>query len=307
MWALQRLFYALQTSTTAVSTQELTKSFRWSPLQAFEQQDVKEMSRILIERLESRMQGTPMKRALGDIFSGQCKQYMTSNAVGYEQSTTQSMWDIDLDANRCSSLDESFKDYIRSEKLEGGNQLDLGPPYGFQDGEMGYIFTHFPPVLQIYLKRFHYDIKADSLTKTNTYFEFPEEFDATPYLSTDTDKSEPWTYVLVGVTVHSGDMGKGQYYIFQRPTKDSPFYKFDDHIVSRATLKEVMDDNFGGERSRLDSGRVGGNRGVPERSRNAYVLVYIRKSRLNEVLVDITEDDVPEHISTSHGLLVNGF
>ena len=30
---------------------------------------------------------------------------------------------------------------------------------------------------------------------------------------------------------------------------------------------------------------------------NAYMLVYIRKSRVDDVLVDVKEDDVPSHIS----------
>lgn len=294
VWALQRLFYALQTSHTAVCTRELTASFGWSPLQAFEQQDMKEMSAILVDRLDTVLQRTPMKRALPEIFGGSTKQYI--NSAGHESSMTESLWHIDLEANNCFSLDESFKDYIRSEKLPGDKQ---GGSRGLQDTEIVTTFTHFPPVLQLYLKRIQYDIKSDSLIKTNTHFEYPEEFDTSSYLSPGTDRSEPWTYRLVGVTVHSGNMDRGQYYTFRRPTKDGPFYKFDDQIVSRATLREVMNDNFGGESSRL-GGQVGVNRtysAAQERSRNAYMLVYVRKSRLDEVLVDVKEEDVPEHIS----------
>lgn len=241
-----------------------------------------------------------MKRALLDIFGGKMKQYITSTAVGYEESTTQSMWEIDLDAHKLHSLDESFKDYLRSEKVEGDTRADLGRPSGLYDRDMGITFTHLAPVLQLYLKRIHYDHQTRSLIKSNTYFEYPEEFDASPYLSPDTDRSEPWTYRLVGVTVHSGNMSGGQYYMFRRPTKDGPFYKFNDDTVCRATLREVMNDNFGGVSSRLTSSHVGFDRGDfarQERSRNAYMLVYIRKSRLDEILVEVKEEDVPEHIS----------
>ncbi|KAK2768864.1 hypothetical protein FQN54_000724 [Arachnomyces sp. PD_36] len=294
VWGLQRLFYALQTSDTAVPTRELTTTFGWGPLQAFEPQDVKEMSTILLERVDAAVQGTPMKNALQDIFGGEYKQYITSTGVGYEESTTQSMWDLELDTQRCSSLHKSFKDYLRSDTEEA---YDIGHPSKHHEEpvDMGLTFTHLPPVLQIYLRRYHYDIKTDTMIKTNNYHEFPEEFDASAYLSPDTNLSEPWTYRLMGVTVHSGDMMGGEYYVFRRPTKDGPFYKFDDQTVSRATLREVMNDNFGGEGSRLGT-RAGGRYQGQERSRNAYMLVYIRKSRLDEVLVDVGEEDVPEHI-----------
>ena len=57
-WALQRLFYILQTDKDAVSTQELTFSFGWETKQIFEQQDVQELSRILMERMEEIIKGT---------------------------------------------------------------------------------------------------------------------------------------------------------------------------------------------------------------------------------------------------------
>jgi ubiquitin carboxyl-terminal hydrolase 7 len=39
--------------------------------------------------------------------------------------------------------------------------------YGLQDATKGVIFTSFPPVLHLQLKRFEYDFERDSLVKVN--------------------------------------------------------------------------------------------------------------------------------------------
>ncbi|KAL2010554.1 hypothetical protein VTN00DRAFT_6361 [Thermoascus crustaceus] len=299
-WTLQRLFYSLQTSDHPVSTTELTASFGWESRQIFEQQDVQELSRKLMERLEEKMKGTPAETALPDLFVGKTKTYISCINVDFESSRVEDFWDIQLNVRGNKTLDDSFKDYIQVETLEGENKYDAGPPYGLQDAKKGVIFESFPPVLHLHLKRFEYDINRDAMMKLNDRHAFPMEFDATPYLSEDADKSEPWTYQLHGVLVHSGDFNAGHYYAFLKPTKNGFWYKFDDDKVIRATEKEVLEENYGGEYD-LSNGSIGVRqpyaRGLStKRSMNAYMLVYIRKSRLDDVLVNITNEDVPSHI-----------
>ncbi|KAI9933251.1 hypothetical protein MW887_007724 [Aspergillus wentii] len=299
-WTLQRLFNNLQTSENSVSTTELTASFGWESRQIFEQQDVQELSRKLMERLEERMKGTPAEKALPDLFVGKTKTYISCINVDYESSRVEDFWDIQLNVRGNKTLDDSFKDYIQVETLEGENKYDAGQPYGLQDAKKGVIFESFPPVLHLHLKRFEYDINRDAMMKLNDRHAFPMEFDATPYLSNEADKSESWIYQLHGVLVHSGDFNAGHYYAFLKPTKDGHWYRFDDDRVTRATDKEVLDENYGGEYE-LTNGATGVRqpytRGLStKRSMNAYMLVYVRKTRLDDVLLPITQDDVPSHI-----------
>ncbi|RAL09179.1 ubiquitin-specific protease UBP15 [Aspergillus homomorphus CBS 101889] len=299
-WTLQRLFFNLQTCENSVSTTELTASFGWESRQIFEQQDVQELSRKLMERLEERMKGTPAEKALPELFVGKTKTYISCINVDYESSRVEDFWDIQLNVRGNKTLDDSFKDYIQVETLEGENKYDAGQPYGLQDAKKGVIFESFPPVLHLHLKRFEYDINRDAMMKINDRHAFPMEFDATPYLSNDADKSEPWIYELHGVLVHSGDLNAGHYYAFLKPTKDGFWYKFDDDRVTRATDKEVLEENYGGEYE-LANGAAGVRqpytRGLStKRSMNAYMLVYIRKTRLDDVLLPITKEDVPSHI-----------
>lgn len=301
-WTLQRLFYRLQKDKSAVSTNELTASFGWDSRQIFEQQDVQELSRILMEKLEERMKGTAAEKALPNLFVGKSKTYISCINVDFESSRIEEFWDIQLNVRGNKNLHESFMDYIQVETLEGDNKYDAGEPYKLQDAKKGVIFESFPPVLHLQLKRFEYDVNRDAMMKVNDRHEFPEEFDASPYLSDDVDRSEPWTYQLHGVLVHSGDFNAGHYYSFLKPTKDGSFYKFDDDRVTKTLTKEVLEDNYGGEYPSAANGTATKQqftRGYSaKRSNNAYMLVYIRKSRLDQVLMEVKEEDIPSHIET---------
>jgi ubiquitin carboxyl-terminal hydrolase 7 len=306
-YTLQRLFYQLQTSNAAVSTNELTKSFGWETRHIFEQQDVQELSRKLMERMEEKMKGTDYEKVLPEMFSGKIKTYISCINVPYESSRIEDFWDVQLNVSGNKNLLESFQDYIQVEKLDGENQYFAGDQYKLQDANKGVIFMSFPDVLHLQLKRFEYDIQRDAMTKINDLYEFPEEFEASPYLDKEADKSESWEYQLHGVLVHSGDLNAGHYYAFLKPNKEGWWYKYDDDKVTKATKREVLDDNFGGE-YRTPNGymRTAVQKKNPVmRPNSAYMLVYIRKSKLDKILTPVTTDDIPEHLRKLRSLCLS--
>lgn len=298
---MQRLFYKLQTDPVAVSTMELTQSFGWESRQVFEQQDVQELSRILMDKMEEKMKGTEAANVLAEMFVGKMKTYLRCINVDYESSRVEDFWDLQLNVSGCKTLDDSFRDYIQVETLEGDNKY-AAEGYGLQDAKKGVIFETFPQVLHLQLKRFEYDFVRDAMVKVNDRYEFPETWDASPYLSETADRSEPYIYRLHGVLVHSGDMNAGHYYAFLKPTKDSPFFKFDDDRVTRATLKEAMDENFGGDYA--PNGANGAmkmqnpftRQWSTKRSMSAYMLVYIRETRIDQILGDSDSIQPPTHL-----------
>jgi ubiquitin carboxyl-terminal hydrolase 7 len=192
-----------------------------------------------------------------------------------------------------SSLDDSFKEYIGLKSSGSKNPSSATRPSNMlQDAtKRGVIFEEFATVLNLHLKRTAFDVSSDSIVKLNDYFSFPEQFDAAPYLSDTANKGEPWVYVLTGVIVHNGDVHQGSYYAFLRPTANGPFYKFNDDKVIPATKKEAMDENFG-EHTNSNQGSS------TKRCANAYMLIYIRKSRPHAVFHDIKMADIPEHLGT---------
>jgi len=297
-YTLQRLFYQLQTSNTAVGTNELTKSFGWETRHIFEQQDVQELSRKLMEHMEAKMKGTEYEKVLPQMFSGKIKTYISCINVPYESSRVEDFWDVQLNVSGNKNLLESFQDYINVEKLDGENQYFAGEEYKLQDANKGVIFMSFPDVLHLQLKRFEYDIQRDTMMKINDRYEFPEEFDAASYLDKDADRSESWEYQLHGVLVHSGDLNAGHYYAFLKPNKDGWWYKYDDDKVTKATKREVLEDNFGGP-FRTPNGHLRSptaKKAPVMRPNSAYMLVYIRKSKLDQILTPVTAEDTPQHL-----------
>ncbi|KAJ6785782.1 hypothetical protein PWT90_03040 [Aphanocladium album] len=297
-YTLQRLFYQLQTSEQAVSTNELTKSFGWETRHIFEQQDVQELSRKLMERLEERMKGTKAENVLPEMFSGKIKTYISCINVDYESSRVEDFWDIQLNVSGQKRLLDSFQDYINVEKMDGENQYFAGDEHKLQDANKGVIFNSFPDVLHLQLKRFEYDIQRDMMMKINDRYEFPDVFDAAPYLNDDADRSESWAYQLHGVLVHSGDLNAGHYYAFIKPNKDGWFYKYDDDKVTKATSREVLEENYGGE-EHIPNGftRAPTQKKAPTiRQNSAYMLVYIRQTRVDKILCPVAKNDIPAHL-----------
>lgn len=251
-----------------------------------------------MERLEERMKGTTAENVLPSMFSGKIKTYISCINVDYESSRIEDFWDIQLNVSGNKNLLDSFKDYIQVEKMDGENQYFAGDEHKLQDANKGVIFNSFPDVLHLQLKRFEYDIQRDMMMKINDRYEFPDVFDAAPYLNDDADKSESWSYQLHGVLVHSGDLNAGHYYAFIKPNKDGWFYKYDDDKVTKATSREVLEENFGGE-EHIPNGftRAPMQKKTPTiRQNSAYMLVYIRQTRVDKILGPITKNDIPSHL-----------
>ena len=159
IFELQTLFYHLQHSNVEVSTENLTKAFGWSTNDSFLQQDVQEMMRLLLDKLEEIMKGTSFDGSISRLFQGKLKSFIRCLHIQYESCMEEDFYDIQLDVKGCPDIHASFKQYIARELLSEENQYDAGEDRGKQDAEKGVDFASLPPVLTIHLKRFHFDIE----------------------------------------------------------------------------------------------------------------------------------------------------
>lgn len=194
------------------------------------------------------------------------------------------------------NLYESFQDYVAVEMLDGENKYQA-EGFGLQDAKKGIIFESFPPVLHLQLKRFEYDIQRDAMVKINDRHEFPFEIDLDEFLDVSADRSHPWVYRLHGVLVHSGDLHGGHYFALIKPDRETRWLKFDDDRVTPVTDKEVLEENYGGEPLNGPPSLQRNQVRAMKRFTNAYMLVYIRESAINEVLAPFTDEDTPPHLS----------
>ncbi|GES75615.1 cysteine proteinase [Rhizophagus clarus] len=299
--ALQRIFCDLQTSNTPVYTTELTKSFGWDSLDTFIHQDVQEFSRLLQDKLEVKMKGTKADGVLTKLFVGKMKSYIKCINVEYESSRVEDYYDIQLNVKGCKTLRDSFLNYIQVETLEGDNKYQA-EGYGLQDAKKGIIFESFPPVLHLQLKRFEFDVQRDAMVKINDRFVFPMEIDLEEFLSKDADRSNSHKYLLHGVLVHSGELHEGHYFALTKPEKDGKWFKFDDNYVIPVTDSEVLWNNYGGDV--LNANQITQISAVnPTKYKpdwlpftNAYILIYIRESNIDEILSPVVPEDIPYHL-----------
>lgn len=297
--ALQRVFHRLQYESGPVDTKELTRSFGWDTIDSFLQHDVQELARVLMDNLEKKMENTPSKGTMKDLFEGTCKNYIKCINVDYESSGKEPFYDLQLNVKGSKDVYQSFEQYIEEETLEGENQYQA-EGHGLQDAKKGSIFLSFPPVLMLHLKRFEYDIMRDIMYKINDRYEFPLELDLTRFLDPSSESyHQDNTYCLFSILVHSGDVSGGHYYAFiqPHPNEEAQWYKFDDEKVYKVRKIDAVDESFGGEEKKTKYFWLQGHgNSIYKKFTNAYMLVYIRKSRIDEILKKVQPQDVPEHL-----------
>ncbi|PXF48866.1 Ubiquitin carboxyl-terminal hydrolase 13 [Gracilariopsis chorda] len=328
-YALQKVFYELQTSPTVVKTKKLTESFGWDTTEAFTQHDVQELKLILCDELAERMKkiAPDQPNALSTLFQGKLLNYVECINVDFTSTTEEEFSDLSLNVKGCRNIYESFEKYMEVEVMEGDNKYRADGFDDLQEAKKGVKFVKLPPVLQLHLKRFEYDLTRYTMVKINDRYEFEPEID----LSRFVDKSDGTdVYVLHSVLVHIGDVNGGHYHAFIRPSidvsdaetkKPAPWYKFDDETVQAATEEQAVQDNYGmgGERDlpkrRLgleeDLSAVNGAQNPPanlfsqtrrtnyqtRRCSNAYMLQYLRKEDVPYLLKPPQDNDVPKALA----------
>eukprot|EP00440_Ansanella_granifera_P021784 gb/GFBE01023649.1/.p1 GENE.gb/GFBE01023649.1/~~gb/GFBE01023649.1/.p1 ORF type:complete len:1458 (+),score=331.24 gb/GFBE01023649.1/:1-4374(+) len=292
--SLQNLFYRLQTSEAPVSCRELMRSFGWDTADAFMQHDAQELNRLLCDRLEEQMKGTATDGEIKRLFEGEFENYIECIDVDYKSQRDETFYDLQLnlrnDAGKdITSLEESLRDFISEEVLEGDNAYDAGSEHGKQRARKGIRFKRFPPVLYIQLKRFMFDPERMDMNKLNGKMEFPRILDLEAFAPGSGQ------YMLHTVIVHSGGVSSGHYYAFVRmpdgESGKSQWVKFDDECVTYCSEQAAIEDNFGGEDLQVWdyfqlSPRDIEQRGAPMHPRihNAYMLSYVRMDKAQELL-----------------------
>jgi ubiquitin carboxyl-terminal hydrolase 7 len=321
--ALQSLFYKLQFGTAAASTRALTQSFGWDSAESFTQHDVQELNRVLCDKLEEKMKGTRVEGTMAALFEGHTETYLECTEVAYASTKRESFMDLQLDVKGCRDVAASFAKYVEEERMDGDNQYRTDS-FGLQNAVKGTRFTHFPPVLQLQLKRFEYDFARDAMGKVHDRYEFPEELDLNQFLHVPPHADAAGDvaaaaapppdarYCLHSVLVHSGGAHGGHYYAFVRPAgPGGAWLKFDDERVTKESASLAVQDNYG-EGGAADPMSIDADAKTPPlqsdtyhsyapawkaaRTSSAYMLVYVRACDLGRIVCDVTSEDIPDHV-----------
>ncbi|KFH08936.1 ubiquitin carboxyl-terminal hydrolase family 2 protein [Toxoplasma gondii VAND] len=277
--ALQNLFFRLYTSEEPVACRDLIRSFGWDAADAFTQQDTHELLKLLLDKVEEQMQGTPAEGSVKKMFEGEMETYIECIEVDYKSVRKETYEDLNLDVKGCSTIQESLRRLVQPEILEGENSYDA-EAFGKQRARKGVRFLRFPPVCIFLLKRFDFDYEKMDTVKVFSSFEFQSELDLNEFCP------GAGVYELHAVSVHQGDVNSGHYYCFLRPPPRTQWVRFDDDKVYPVSEYAAIGDNFGGDEEDPCNYLAGRAPRSRQKVYNAYILVYVKKRLANQLLAD---------------------
>lgn len=292
-YALQRLFCKLQTTSHALGTRELTESFGWSASESFIQHDVHELTRVLLDNLEKKLNvqmpdaASPKENAINKLFHGSLESYVRVDEANYYGAREEPFYDLQLVVKNTKDIYASFDSFFQVEVLDGRNKycLEQKGEKTYHRAEKGVRFKKLPPILLLHLTRFDYDIHKGE-TKVLTRWDYYSTLNLSRYLPEA--PADVTHYTLFSVLVHSGsNTGFGHYFCFVQCA--GAWYKFNDETVTTASLKDVFGANFGGFRYNYWGAEV-------PHTANAYMLVYIRTSLIDSLLRPISDEEIPVHV-----------
>ncbi|XP_017782098.1 PREDICTED: LOW QUALITY PROTEIN: ubiquitin carboxyl-terminal hydrolase nonstop [Nicrophorus vespilloides] len=202
---------------------------------------------------------------IDQIFAGGLQSDLVCQKCNAVSTTIDPTWDFSLDLGPVSlggrppsSLIDCLERYTRPEHL---GSIKCSSCQSYQESTKQLTLKTLPIVVSFHLKRFQHSKEVRFLpTKSslNVFFfiqkekkiltsiSFPEMLDMTPFMSRNkTSSSYPIPpdnrYSLFAVINHLGSsINAGHYTAYVRQQRDY-WYKCDDHVITRANLKEVLD------------------------------------------------------------------
>lgn len=287
--AIARVFYNLQKAcdpheeghsyTGTVSTRCLIDSFGWSGNQVFEQHDIQEVARVLLDDLQQKMRNTSVSKSISQLFLGKVESGVECINVEFRSVKEETFYDIQLDVKGCRNIYESFKRYVKPEILSGQNKYHA-EGYGLQDAKKYSNFTHLPKVLMLHLKRFDYT-PLGTLQKVTDTYEFDDHINLTEFVKQKNGNKKEYSYSLHAVLIHKGSsVHSGHYVVAINVSEDlhtKEWYLFDDEKATKISSFEAIQANYGGFNT-------------------AYMLVYLRYDAIAEITKPISSSEIPEKL-----------
>ena len=196
---------------------------------------------------------------------------------------------------------------MKDEKLEGDNQYFCQGCQCKRDAKRCVRLCKLPPVLNLQLNRFIFDMSTGRKKKLNSFVQFPQVLEMASYLREE--PSDENTYCLTGVLMHVGaEASHGHYIAHIQEPATAQWFKFSDAQVERLhqgrklglESDPLMTNGMGspsnginGTRNRASlngSAKKAANGGLYHRngggmqgSNNAYMLVYTSMKALAAV------------------------
>ena len=305
--ALQKIFFDLFKSKKAINIVDIFYAFNWRRTFWNSPQDAEEIYMLVFEILSK------YNYEIKNNCEGTLENTIEVNDINFTSTREENFFFMQMDLEKNSSLDECFEHFFESEKLNGENKYQYENDEGekiLYDAEKYYKFKKLPNFLFLQFKRFTFDPETSTFDKKNKAISYKEELDLTKYIHTNNNSQskskrknkEKDIYVLYCVLVHSGSADNGHYYCIAKDFANKVYIKYNDTSISTAEKKEVFKQLFGGEEIEYTIQNIVKDKKneepfyeVKEKKkeikRNAYILIYVRKSEINNLF---NEDKIQE-------------
>jgi ubiquitin C-terminal hydrolase len=291
----------------------------------YEQQDSQEFWKLLLPALQ-----VPK---IMDLYTGTYENYIVAlDGSNRERRFLETFLDLSLDvvptrsdSNSISIMEALQQQFnqpeLLSEATGNGWRPSSKDPEKI-DAHKGYRLLQdgLPSILQIHLKRFHFDWNTETTNKLNHGVTFPITLDLSSIVSSSENDSEAHgksdderIYELQSVIVHVGEYESGHYYAYVRPDiHTDDWYRFNDEIHSKVSFTDVIRDAYGGNVGNDNNAdNIKTNRivrffrgifgidndniqrygfGGPKSS--AYVLQYIRRKDIGKLYDSVTHSNI---------------
>uniref|UniRef100_G1SDG3 Ubiquitin carboxyl-terminal hydrolase n=1 Tax=Oryctolagus cuniculus TaxID=9986 RepID=G1SDG3_RABIT len=230
---------------------------------------------------------------IDQIFTGGLQSDVTCQVCHGVSTTIDPFWDISLDLPGCSTpfwplspgsegsvvngeshvsgtttLTDCLRRFTRPEHLGSSAKIKCSGCHSYQESTKQLTMKKLPIVACFHLKRFEHSAKLRR--KITTYVSFPLELDMTPFMASSKESrmngqyQQPTDslnndnkYSLFAVVNHQGTLESGHYTSFIRQHKDQ-WFKCDDAIITKASIKDVLDSEGCGPDLAPEGRRMGG-------------------------------------------------
>jgi len=244
------------------------------------QQDAQEFSKLFISLLEDSLahqSSVPVKTMIQKQFRGEYAYVTTCQACRRESVRPSHFYELDLAlAGGNKTVADCLKDFLKVERMTGDEQYYCEGCQRKQDAERCCRLVELPPVLNLQLNRFQFDMTLGRKKKLNNNIQFPEELDMSVHLAS----GRPALYSLTGVLMHVGpDANHGHYIAHIQELGTGAWFKFSDETVAGLagrTLRLAAEE----EQGKKGKGKAG--KGV-QNSNNAYMLVYMLQDSIRSI------------------------
>lgn len=270
---LKQLFIQMQTATDKVDTSDLIRALGWTEENALQQQDAQEFFILIIDRVEKCIKDQNKRQMVNSWFNGKTSSSIFTLRTRKTINTQDTFSTLTLDVKNSPDLKSALNKFLSEEKLTGDNRYMI-------DGKLEEVkirtkFVELPPILQIQLLRYNINMFTKMEYKIDTPFEF------TPSITIPLESGEKVEYDLYSVIVHFGTILGGHFFSYLKPDNNNDWYEFNDSSVRKVEdLDEIFGDAEHGPR------------------RNTYILMYVRKDKLQDIFCPIDNVPTPQRVNT---------